>query len=64
MEDFEGEIVVFLFYFLSAVTESNQRTPQKEREVAIPPFPLDSYPTQTPTLASFITVRTDILLPH
>ena len=42
--------------------KSIQKEPQEEREVAIPPFPLDSYPTQTPTQAPFIAVKTVIFV--
>ena len=51
-------------YFLPIAAKSNQKTPQEEMEVAIPPFPLDSYPTQTPTWSPLIAVRTGILFPH
>ena len=52
-------ILFFLCFFANSGKET--KTPQKEREVAIPPFPLDTYPTQTPTRASSVSVKTDII---
>ena len=48
-----------LHYFVNS--DKVTKTPQKEREVAIPPFPLDFYPTQTPTRTSSVSVKTDII---